>query len=314
MALSRDEANSVSKAYFDETMRQLVYQDCAFYVKLKSKNRVSADGGENIQWPLRIDTLSKAQAVGPRQAFIPSQKETRTTAKLDWTYYFVDTMISWDERVKNTGKSQIVNLLKDKAQELKEDMDDRFATDLFVTNPNGLGFSSLAAIIDTASTYADVAVADAADWAAAVEDATTTELTLYGASGSLGTSKQAATFGKDGPDFYLTTPNLRNKFVSLLEPQKVYQDKEMANAGFSNVTFEGDPIVADKYCPTAAFFGICTNVFELIYHKDFDFVVTDWKSLEQYPNALVKYISWAGNLKCNNRKPNFKYTALDYTL
>ena len=119
MALSISEANTVSSKYYDKTLTQQVYEKCPFYLKLKSIGNVSTDGGTQIQWPIRHSKLSQSGFVGPREQINYSQTETRTGAVLDWKYLVGENMISWDERVKNSGKPQIVNLIKDKTTELQ---------------------------------------------------------------------------------------------------------------------------------------------------------------------------------------------------
>lgn len=314
MALSIAEANTVSHKYFDKPMTQQVYEDSPLFVKIKANRSIVCDGGTSIQFPIRYKEFGRADAVGSHEQVSFEQKETRTGGDLDWTYYNCDNMISWDERVKNAGKSRIVNLLADKAEEIRQDMMDRFSTDLYVTNPNGLGFISLAVIVDSTATYAGISYTDAPTWLS-TEDTTTTELVLYG-SNSLSYLINQATFGKYMPDLHVTTRDLASKFESLIEPQKRYQDKDLASAGFKNVTFHGVPVVGDAFCTSASWFGLCTKVFELRYHKDWNFDVSAWQDLFQagFPRAMGKVMSWSGNLLCKMRRCNFKATAFDYTI
>lgn len=315
MALSVNEANTVSSKYYDKTLVQQVYESSAFYVKLKKMGQV-IPGGVSITWPIRYTKLSDADAVGPRQQIAYTSSETRTQAVQDWKYYKVQSLISWDERTKNgAGKTQVVNLLKDKAQEMKEDMDDRFATDLYTENPNGNGFTSLATIVDSSATYAGIAVADAAAWASQ-EDSTTTELVLYsGDTTGLAGMVNAATFGNKSPSAHFTTRNLASKFESLIEPQKRYEDKEMADAGFKNCTFHGAPVFGDDFCTANTWYGLYMKDMYICYHPDYNKNLGPWTKLDQigYPNALGRIMTWAGNIKSVSRNAHFKFTALDPT-
>lgn len=317
MALSIDEANTVSSKYFDKTLTSQVYEKCPFYAKLKSIGNVSTDGGTQIQWGIRYKKSDLGGFIGPRDQVNYSQVETRTGAVLDWKYLHNHAMISLDEQTKNSGKAEIINLLSDKATELREDMLDDFATALYATAPGANDISSLYEIVDTATTYGGIAVADAAEWAAAVEDSTTTELVLYG-SGSISESINAATFGTSKPDIHFTTRNLWSKFESLIEPQKRYYSTQsaMAKAGFTSLGFHDGEIIADPYCPTSAWFGLDSSQFEIRYHPKYNMKTSAWTSLEQagYPYAMVKNVIWAGNILCRMRKTSFRYTALDYTL
>ena len=315
MALSITEANAVSSKYFDKTITSQVYEQSVLYSRLKAKNKVVMDGGTQLQWPIRYRELNQTEAVTSRQQVDWKQKETRTGAVLDWTYYLGKTMISWDERVKNTGKPQIVNLLKDKTDELNEDIYEKFCDDLYATSQGTNNIQALITIIDSGTTYAGIAVADAADWAS-TEDSSTTRLVLYGSAASLSATINATTFGKNHPDLIITSRNLYSKAESLIEPQKRYKSEEPGMIGFTNVKFHDVPIVGDAHCPAGYMFGIDTSQFELRYHPDYHFKVMPWTELEQagFPNAMAKAVSWAGNIACRMRKTSFKYTALDYTL
>ena len=308
------EAQTVQSTYYDKVQpEQQVYEEDPFLNKLKRDNQVVWDGGNDYQWPVRYRKYSRANAVDPDAAKTFETKPTRTGAKLDPAYYDIDSMITWKERQANHGKAKIVNLLGDKNTELMEDFMDRMATDLYTTNPNGLGFISLDVIVDSAADYAGIAVANAAAWAG-VEDSTTTVLALYGAN-SLSYALNLATLGKNRPNMIETTRNLAAAYESLLEPQKRYKDIETASAGFPNVTFHEIPVLGNPFVPAGYMYGLNTRVFELLYDPDWNFEKSPWTELwPTFPRNLGMIMSWVGNLKCKMRRCNFKFSALDYTL
>ena len=314
MALSIDEANTVSTKYFDKTLTQQVYEKSPLFAKLKSAKKVTTDGGNKIQFGIRYTTLGRAETVDAREQITYTQKETRTAGDLDWKYYIGQSMLQWDERVKNTGKPQIINLMADKTEEMRQDMFNKFQTDLYNTTQASKSFSGLDEIVDSADTYAGITVSDVAEWAA-TEDSSTTKLVLYGTSGSFAHQMNEATFGPDKPDLVITTRDLFNKFESLVEPQIRYESGAMGKLGFTALQYHGADVVADYACTDEYMYGLCTKYFEFRVHPDFNFKPSKWEELLQagFPHALVKIVSWAGNLCCKMRKVNFKYSALDYT-
>lgn len=317
MALSIDEANAVSSKYYDKTITQQAYEKCPLYVHLKSKGNVVTDGGTQIQWPIRQEELNKARFTGPREQVAYGQKETRTGAVLDWKYLIAHAMISWDERVKNSGKPKVISLMEDKATEMREDALDVFATAIWQTTPGADDPSSLPEIVDTGTTYAGIAVADAALWAAGAEDTAETEMKLYGTN-SISESCNAATFGPDSPDFAITSRDLWSKFESLIEPQRRYYGKEsgLGKAGFTTIAFHDMEIVSDVYAPAGSFYALDSGKYFICYHPDYNFKTEPWEKLKQagYPYAMVKTTAWVGNLKCRMRRTSYKYTALDYEI
>jgi hypothetical protein len=317
MALSVDEANTVSSKYFDTTITSQVYDTSPLFTRLKSKEKVSWDGGNQIQFPIRYRELGLAAAVSPRSQITYLQKETRTGGVLDWTYYVSMGLISWDERVKNTGKPQIINLVKDKTEEMNQDLFEKFADDLFATTQGALNMQNLTNIISAATTYAGIAVADAPLWISNFVDTTTTRLVLYGTAGSAAAAINSCTLGNVKPDLIITTRNLFNKFESLVEPQKMYEGSEdLAKAGFTSFKFHGADVVADGHCAAGDTYVLSTDKLELRYSPDYNFKSTPWAELDQvgFPNALAKTVSWAGNLVCRQRNVQGRWHALDYTL
>ena len=120
MALSIAEANAVSKYYYDTDLTEMAYDDHILWTKMKQNNMVKVKGGSSLRWPIRYKRLDKADAIGAREQLSYEQVETRTACNLDWVYYYANALISWDERVKNSGKQQVVDLLADKAREMKQ--------------------------------------------------------------------------------------------------------------------------------------------------------------------------------------------------
>jgi len=315
MALTYTEAQSVSTDLYDKVIAQQIYQKSPFMVKLQQNNGFVADGGNNYRWTIRYQSLGKADAVDPDEQFVFEAIDTRTTALLAPVYYKGEAMLTWAERNTNMGKPQVIDLIGDKSEEIVQDMANRFATDIYTTNPNGKGIVSLATIVDSADTYAGIAVADVATWAG-VEDNATTVLDFYG-SGGIAEKITDCTLGPDFPNFHLTTLDLVARAEQQIEPQKRYEDKIMGDVGFRNITFHGAPIFGDYHCPAATWYGLCMKkeIWKLYHHPDEKFAVSKWESLHpQFPKNLGKYVTFMGNLVCKCRKVNFKYTALDYML
>ena len=175
MALSIDDLNAVSHEYFDKTLVQEVYDEIPFLALLKAKKKVTTDGGTQIQFPLRYKALGTFQTVSPRSQIVFQSEETRTAGVVDWGYFMATTVLHWDEKVKNAGKGQIVDLAKDKAQELKDEFHEGLSDEIWATTSKPTnGLERINTIVDSADTYAGIAVADDANWAAQESSSYTT--------------------------------------------------------------------------------------------------------------------------------------------
>lgn len=307
MAYTISEVNAVSHELFDTKCVQSVYQDSPFYALLQKRNKIKSDGGTSIQFPVRLDQLGQSKLTGPRAQVVFESKETRTAGTLDWAYYDGVTLMHWDEQVANRGKGQIVDLLKDKAKELAEDMGELMANVLYGTSIAGM--IPLATIVDAADTYAGITVSDAPVWAS-YEDSSSTVLTLP----LIRHARNEATFGKNKPTHIFTTRDLFSKLEALIEPKERIANKELASVGFDSIELYGIPVVADPFCLTGDMFGLDLDKYELRVNQNLE--TTEWFDLKQagFPHALGKYISTVLNLKCEMRRTSFKFTALDYTL
>jgi len=312
MAVTYTQAQAVSKSYFDTVIEQIIYDDSAFTTKLKQKNLIKTRGGNDIRFPIRYLRLDKADAIDPQDQITYESKSTRTQGVQPWTYYVAQALISWKERQTNQGEPEIVSLIKDKAQEMKDDFWHRFATDLFATSAVTKRITPLGVIVDSAATFAALAPADATTWASG-EDASSTVMALYGAN-SLAYRVNQATFGKNHPTMHLTTRNLRSKFMSLFEGEKTARDDDLARAGFDNVLFMDGAVVSDAYCPASTWYGLDIDNWELRVDPEYKPKLDDWFELKQigYPNALARVMTWAGNTCCKMRRTNFKFTLLNY--
>ena len=217
MAFSISELNAVSKKYFDKTYTKQVYEDSPFYAILKSKNRITLSGGTEIQWPIRYRKYGMADATDPRAQVMFESKGTRTGAVDGWKTYRVQTMMHWDEQLKNAGIGKIVDLEKDKASEAAEDLVDILTTALYATSQGSDDLTPLSTIVDSATTYAGIAVSDAASWAA--QETTQAKMLLFGQY-SLSYYRNLCQFGKKGITHNFTTRNNATKYESILQTQQ----------------------------------------------------------------------------------------------
>ncbi len=313
MALSIDDLNAMTSEALDRVITKQIYDSMPFLAVLKRDKKVKTAGGTLIEFPIRYRKYGRASSVTARQQVVFQSKETRTAAQLNFKYYIVDGLMHWDERRANKGKSETVDLLQDKSEELSEDMQDVFATALFATSPGVNDIDSIPKIVSSSDAYGGIAVADSASWAA-TEDSSQTILKLYG-SDSLSYAQNQATLGKNHPTLHITTRDILTTYESRLQPQQVYEDKAMADLGFESLKFRNKPVVADSFCPAGDWYGLDMSQWYLVCDPDFAFTPSKWFTLEQagFPHALGKVVSFAGNLKCRRRRTNFKFTALDFS-
>jgi hypothetical protein len=328
MAFTYTEAQAVSDLGFDDMIHDQVYDETPFWKKLQLNEQVeSSGGGREWTWPVKVKQYGKANAVDPDDRVNYIAKKTRTMAYVDPKHYVGSTMISWKERQQNKGKAKIIDLVKNKSEECKEDFIDRLNTDLWTANPNGVGLEPISSIVDSSTSTASGGITptdcDTGAWVSP-EDSETTKLELYGGVygtttyQSISSMTNAARYGGNGPTMYLTTKDLRSVFESILEAHQIFEklgDKQMADAGFKNVSFHGVGVFDDPYVPAGSFYGLDMKALAIFKDPDDYLEVTKWeKHSTEYPKAMVKAMFAVMNLKWERRRTSFKLTNLDASL
>jgi hypothetical protein len=321
----REQINAISSQYFDNTLRKVVYQESVLLKRMMKNHKVKVKGGNVIQWPLRVKKLGTSGAVDPRVALTFNTTDTRVAAQLGWKFYYGTTFINWDEILMNQGKPQLVDLVKDKSEEIKEDMTDALIDDLYATGAQDeMKIMSLDNVIGV-DTYAgidpDADIDDPTRWKSIVwrEDVEGAD-TGDGALGfftapsngvALADIINSASFNDERPTLIITTEEIYTKIEAYQENKRQKtSDDGLIKLGYDNVKFKNIPVVSDKRCPEGHIFGINEKQLELVVHPDYDMAVDSWKPHEQWPNSLFKQMSFAGNLKAPTRHTHFKITGI----
>jgi hypothetical protein len=304
--------NAVTDRHFSG-FEQFVYEDSPLLKRLKSKNKVRIKGGTQIQWTARIAKLNQSGAVDPREETTWATTDTRQGVMTNWKFYFGKTLAQWDEIMMNKGsEEQLVDLIADKATELKEDFNDSLITDLYASTQAAEKIDSLYTIVGTGS-YAGLdpaTLGDATRWQSIVEDlsATPAALNIYNdaTNSSLASLYRQATFGEKHPTLLITTDEIFNEIEAIFEEYKrLTKDEDTIKLGFDNIRFKNSVIVADKFCPAGTLWGLDEDALELVVHPSYDFKTTPWQEHENWPNAAFKGMSLVCNLKSKRRHTHF---------
>lgn len=289
-----------------------IYNSNPLFFKLKqSGNIVLLDGGRKIVQPLQYAKISKGGSYADGAALDITPNDIITDAEVDWKYYYVPVSVTRGDELKNMGKHQIVDLVDALMKNAKLRLEDLLGTGIFSDASTSTDINGLRQAVDSATTYAGIAVADFAGWASQ-EDSTTAAVTIA----ALRDMRGKLTIGADKPDIIVTTQYVYDDLYNLLQPQQRFVQsnnaKQMASAGFDTLEFEGIPVVVDSHCPSQQLYMLNSRYIKLCVHKNENFRFTGFKEpIDQ--NAKVGEFYWAGNLIVTNRRMHGKFTALPAT-
>ncbi len=113
----------------------------------------------------------------------------------------------------------------------------------------------------------------------------------------------------DNPTIYITTKTVWKKFEDTRLPLERISNSMTANAGFTNLTFKGVPVVYGNYISSGLLFGLNMNYIYLAVDSATDAITTPFITPTNQ-TVKVAYILWRGNMVTNNRRRQFKLTGI----
>jgi hypothetical protein len=114
----------------------------------------------------------------------------------------------------------------------------------------------------------------------------------------------------DNPTVYLTNKVIFQKFEQTRLPlERISNGTLSANAGFTNLTFKGVPVIYGNYIGSGLMFGLNMNYVYLAVDSQTDYITTPFISPTNQ-TVKVAFILWRGNLVTNNRRRHFKLTSI----
>ena len=298
MALTYDEIDAHVRDKYIPVLIDQVYYNFPLFIRLASKERVVYDSGDKISQPVLYDDLAGGSYTG-LDTFDIATKETTTLAKWAWKLYYVNVTIDGETMLKVEGDEKILSIVESKMETASKTMKKLLTQDIFSdgTGNGGKAMDGLVNAITTTGTYGEINKATYSWWQGQY-NSTGGAFTLSMLQSMYGDCSD----GKTQPDLIVTTQDIYDKIWARVQPSQREvstngKHSDIANVGFSGITFNGAVIVVDNYCPSGYIFLLNTDYWKLVVHKRRDMSWTEKKvPLDQ--DAYVRQLLWAGNLIC----------------
>lgn len=238
-----------------------------------------------------------------------TQVNTTTLLEYRWQNAYEPIVINRDEERQNSGDMhKIIDLVGTKIQLSERAINDRMDQALSTPVSEANNLNDLETIVNT-GTLGTVAGATDTFWQSTV--------TASGAFATQGLSDMTtATYqvssaaNVDNPTHYITNKTIFQKFEQTRLPlERISNGVMSANAGFTNLTFKGKPVIYGNNIGSGLLFGLNMNYIYLAVDSETDFVTTPFISPTNQ-TIKVAYILWRGNLLTNNRRRHFKLTSI----
>lgn len=227
-------------------------------------------------------------------------QEGLTIARFNWKQYAASIGITGLEERSNQGEAAMIRLLTAKAQQAEMSLKDRMSGDAYSdgTGNGSKNLTGLAAIVAASGTLGGLSATTYTWW---VSQAGTSSSFAANGLSTMRTLFNNCSFGNDKPDIILTTQTVFEYFENALQPQERYTNTQAANAGFTNLTFKGIPIMFDRDCTSGKAYFLNSKYLNLVVHRDADFSTGPFQSPENQ-DVKTAMILFQGNLTCNNRR------------
>lgn len=306
--------NSLSRNYVIPVIHDNLYRSNVVFFRMNSLNKVKLQGGTQIEVPLLYANFA---AGGPYQGFDlldVSPSDTVKNAAFDWKQYFVPVSVDGLTLIKANSPDAVVNFIEAYFRNAQLAMADNLGTGLWtdaVTNTKHI--DGLRGAVDegtVTATYGGLTRSTNTWWKCNLDSSTTT-LTLAAMQTMWGNCQQ----GGRHTTLIATTQANYNRYWALSVGGQAFpvqpggHDEQLAQNGFTNMLFNGVPIVADSKCTANHLYFLNEDFFTLYVQSNRDFVMKDFREPVNQ-DAWTSLLLWAGNLICENCSLQGKMTAV----
>jgi hypothetical protein len=301
---------STSLADYQKRLVDNIYNNTVL-LKLVNEagNKKMINGGASIVETLIRDKQNSGGFYLGADLLNNTQVNTTTLLEYKWQNAYEPIVINRDEERQNSGDMhKIIDLVGTKIQLSERAIQDRM--DQALSTPIGAANNlvDLETMVNT-GTLGSIAGASYTFWQSTVVTSgafATQGLTDMTTSTYLVSSSATV----DNPTHYLTNKTVFQKFEQTRLPlERISNGVLSANAGFTNLTFKGKPVIYGNYIGAGLMFGLNMNYIYLAVDSETDFVTTPFISPTNQ-TIKVAYILWRGNMLTNNRRRHFKMASI----
>lgn len=322
MALNFDEMEAVTNDYFMADGKKaidLYFNDCFLMDYLMNKKKgiwERPNGGRLIRIPLNYDG-QEGDFYTRGEVLSSDDRENTQAAFYRWKHAYGNATIYRPDELENAGEYAEVQLITSRTEGAQKTVRKKIAQNLYGQVTDGdKNISGLRACCFGTSSVAfggiaedDLAAADGTKpWAA--KNTTTTEGIGLAVIRTLRSSAKISSGAGGKPDLATTTETLFNIVSGILQVQQRFtENKEVTEAGFTNLAFEGTTLAADDYCPSGYLFLLNSKYVGFAVHRDGFFAREPWGKIPNVAGKTMK-IYWDGNLVVSNRKAHAAHSNL----
>jgi hypothetical protein len=282
--------------------------------RLKSKGKIrSLDGGYEIAMPLEYAENSTYQRYNGFDTLNTAASDILTSAKYPMQQVAIHVVASGREIRMNSGKSQMINLVKQKKANALRTAANNFSIDVYsdgaLTNQiNGLanliqtdGGGTVGGILSTTWTFWKNKFKEMTGSNGAATPSVANSVLMMGDMNALYLSLVR---GSDKPDLGVFTHDLYALYEVSQQDKQRYTDSDLAKAGFETLKYKSMDIIFDSNSNFTVTgergYFLNTDYLYLMQHSQAKWTADEEKKPTNQ-DAIVVPIYWMGNAVCTNR-------------
>lgn len=305
MAVNIGQLAATTIENYHETMVDNIFKKHALLNHLKENGGTKMyDGGTKIRVPVMQGSNTTVKAFSGVDTLDLTYQEGIDSAEYDYKFYDVSITFTLTDKLLNSGKSQVIDLLKGKIKQAELSLAERLNDDLF----NGAAsdakeVTGLDTIVEDSGTYGGINGTTYTWWRSYVDD--TAEALSFA---DMRTAKNTANNGNGGSkvSIILTTQTLFEKCFALLtasyqmNPVMTKETKRLADASFTAIEFEGVPVTYDESCTAGSMFFVNVDNYKLGILNGANFQAVK-KAEPADQHISVQHIVFGGNSVVDRR-------------
>ena len=267
-------------------------------------NMRTVDGGETIIQELEYDENSTYKRYTGYEVLDIRPSDVFTAAEFAWKQVAVAVTISGIERLKNSGKEKMIDLLSNRIKNAEKTFMNGMSSDVYSDGlaDGGKQIGGLKLLIADAPTAGTVGGIDRATWEF------WRSVKRDGAYATIKEDMQKMWVklcrNRDKPDLIMSDDLTYQAYWAALQDQQRFTDAKTATMGFQNLKFNSAEVVLDGgqggNMPDNTQFFLNTDYFHYRPHKDRNMVPLEPDRFATNQDAMVKLMAWAGNMTISN--------------
>jgi len=291
-----------------------VSENNALMSRMKAKGGIkTVSGGYEIAEPLDYAENGTYQRYSGYEGLNTSASDVITSAKYAFQQVALHVTASGRELRMNSGKEQMINLVKARKENALRTAANNFSIDLYSDGALTNQIGGLANIIQTAGTgtVGGINSSTYTFWRNQFKEMTGTN-TAASPSAANAISMKAdmnslwlsLNRGTDRPDLIVMTHDFYSLYELGEQQLQRYADSDLAKAGFTTLKYKSADVIFDdntNFATTGekAYF-LNTDYLRLVQHRDAAWTM-DSEKVPVNQDAVVIPLYWMGNLVCTNR-------------